>query len=71
MVLISRKDTAGAAGASESGDSEGGRGRGFGPGGNAFTGDTGRASGGDIINEGGAIDSTAASSEFICACRDP
>ncbi|KAI0706080.1 hypothetical protein BC835DRAFT_1409712 [Cytidiella melzeri] len=46
---------AGTAGESISGDAEGGRGRGFGPGGNAYSGASGRASGGNAINDGGDI----------------
>lgn len=49
-------DTAGAAGDSFSGEAEGGNGGGHGPGGNAYTGATGKAHGGDVINDGGAVD---------------
>ncbi|PSR71329.1 hypothetical protein PHLCEN_2v12843 [Hermanssonia centrifuga] len=54
-------NTAGGAGDSETGDARGGRGRGRGPGGNGYTGEAGRAQGGSVVNEGGAVDNTAAS----------
>lgn len=68
IIIVSKltnvSDAAGEAGASESGDAEGGDGRGRAPGGNAYTGSTGRASGGNVINESGSIDNTAASSKW-------
>ncbi|KAI0803088.1 hypothetical protein BC629DRAFT_95384 [Irpex lacteus] len=54
-------NAAGTAGESISGDAEGGRGRGFGPGGNAYSGAAGRASGGNAVNDGGDIANTAGS----------
>lgn len=68
IIIVSKltnvSDAAGEAGASESGDAEGGDGRGRAPGGNAYTGSTGRASGGNVINKSGSIDNTAASSKW-------
>lgn len=58
-------DTGGTAGDSESGDATGGDGRGHGPGGNAYTGNTGHADGGNVINESGSIANTAAASKHI------
>ncbi|KAI0095304.1 hypothetical protein BDY19DRAFT_81403 [Irpex rosettiformis] len=54
-------NAAGTAGESISGDAEGGRGRGFGPGGNAYSGAASRASGGNAINDGGDIANTTGS----------
>lgn len=43
---------------SESGVARGGNGDGHGPGGNAYTGASGKAHGGDIINDGGSVANT-------------
>lgn len=58
-------DDVAAAGDSTTGDAEGGRGDGKGPGGNAYTGHAGPARGGNVINEGGTIGNTAATSELM------
>lgn len=51
-------DMAGEAGMSVSGSAAGGAGFGHGPGGNAYTGASGKTHGGDVINSGGGIDNT-------------
>lgn len=43
------------AGSTQSGDATGGNGKGHGPGGNAYTGSSGKAHGGDVINKGTSI----------------
>ncbi|KAI0762659.1 hypothetical protein C8Q74DRAFT_1371666 [Fomes fomentarius] len=54
-------NTAGVAGTTFSGDADGGNGNGFGPGGNAYSGASGPASGGGVYNYGGGINNAAAS----------
>lgn len=56
--LTSFADAAGNSGDSESGEAIGGSGFGHGPGGNAYTGATGKSHGGDVINSGGGIENT-------------
>ncbi|KAH9922002.1 uncharacterized protein BXZ73DRAFT_79799 [Epithele typhae] len=48
-------NTGGAAGGTYSGDAYGGKGYGYGPGGNAYTGYSGNAAGGTVYNEAGMI----------------
>ena len=62
-LIFNILDAAGTAGSSVSGDAEGGNGRGYGPGGNAYTGDGGRAAGDNVVNNGGTIGNAAMSSK--------
>ncbi|KAI0651587.1 hypothetical protein C8Q79DRAFT_1004867 [Trametes meyenii] len=52
-------NNAGTAGTTFSGDADGGNGNGLGPGGNAYTGASGPARGGNVVNYGGTIDNAA------------
>lgn len=52
-------------GNSITGDAEGGRGDGKGPGGNAYTGAAGPTRGGSIGNEGGSVENTGMTSKSI------
>lgn len=53
------------AGESTSGDAEGGRGNGKGPGGNAYSGFAGPTRGGNVVDEGGNIDNTGVTSRYF------
>jgi len=53
-------NTGGDAGETYSGEANGGDGDGYGPGGNAYSGATGSAVGGSVVNAGGAVDNTEA-----------
>lgn len=57
-------DTGGDGSFSESGFATGGDGDGFGPGGNAYTGNTGPSRGGSIVNEGAGGVTNTGSSEY-------
>lgn len=52
------------AGDSTSGEAEGGNGDGKGPGGNAYSGFAGPSRGGAVVNEGGIVDNTGATSKY-------
>ncbi len=64
MPLIFCTDFGGDANNSISGDAEGGEGQGRGPGGNAYTGNSGMARGGSVFNSAGSVDSTDGASKY-------
>jgi hypothetical protein len=63
FLTPSSKDFGNVAGTSNTGNAEGGRGDGKGPGGNAYSGFAGPTRGGNVINEGGSIDNTGETSK--------
>lgn len=64
IILHALTDIGDIAGDSTTGDAEGGRGNGKGPGGNAYSGFAGPSRGGNVVNEAGTVDNTGGTSKL-------